>query len=144
MAMPPAQWPTASFSFTGPAPNSLWGQGFNSTNWEQGLQYQVFKGITVTNQTIQVVIPPGGDGYAYINGLQIVPSAAVPPATVAISNLIDVNFGGYSTSKVGVAAVGLSTNDFWNGYWVPNVYSGSVAPLTNSARTASTAGLTVL
>src|SRR6266567_487251 len=123
---------------------SLWGQGWNSTNWEPGLEYQVFKSITVTNQTIQVVIPPGGDGYAYINGLQIVPSAAVPPANVAISNLINVDFGGYSTSKVGVAAVGLSTNDFWNGYWIPNASSGSVAPLTNSARTASTAGLTVL
>jgi RHS repeat-associated protein len=123
---------------------TLWGNTWNSTNWEPGLQYQVFKNIAITNQTIQFQIPAGGDGLPYVNGLQIVESAAVPPPPTNITNLFNVNFGGPSTNKVGLAAVGLATNDYWNGYYNSSNLSGSIVGLTNAGGTTSTVGLTVL
>src|ERR1051326_642044 len=121
---------------------TLWGNAWNTTNWEPGLQYQVFKNVAVTNQTIQFQIPAGGDTYPYVNGLQIVESAAVPPAPTNITNLFNVNFGSPSTNKVGFAAVGLATNDYWNGYTSTNL-TGNIVGLTNATGTASSAGLTV-
>ena len=123
---------------------TLWGSGWNSTNWEAGQQYVVFKNVTVTNQTLQVVVPPGGDGYPYINGLQIVASAAVPPEPATILKLLNVDFAGASGAKIGRAATGLSDSDFWNGYWMPGTTAGTVVPLKYSDQTASPAGMTVL
>lgn len=123
---------------------TLWGNTWNTTNWEPGIQYQVFKNIAVTNQTIQFQIPAGGDGYPYVNGLQIVESAAVPPPPANITNLFNVNFGSPSTNKVGFAAVGLATNDYWNGYYNSSNLSGSIVGLINASGTASALGLTVL
>jgi RHS repeat-associated protein len=123
---------------------TLWGNTWNSTNWEPGLQYQVFKNIAVTNQTIQIQIPSGGDGIPYVNGLQIVESAAVPPPPTNITNLFNVNFGSRSTNKLGFAAVGLTVNDYWNGYYNSSNLTGSIVGLTNASGTASPVGLTVL
>jgi Concanavalin A-like lectin/glucanases superfamily/Bacterial TSP3 repeat len=124
--------------------NPVLGNAWISTNWEPGLQYQVFKNIAVTNQTIQFQIPPGGNTYPYINGLQIVASAAVPPAPTNITNLFNINFGSPSGNKVGFAAVGLASNDYWNGYYNSSSLTGSINGLTNAAGTASSVNLTVL
>src|SRR5207245_5948597 len=72
---------------------TTWGQDWNSTNWECGQQYVIFKNIAVTNQIIKIEIPPGGDGYPYVNGMQIIESASVPAPQLAISNLININLG---------------------------------------------------
>jgi hypothetical protein len=97
---------------------TIWGNAFATTNWEPGQQFQIFTNVSVNNQQIQIIIPPGGDGYAYINGMQIVPSVAVPPSSPTISKLINVNVGDNST-KVGRAAVGVSASDVWNTYGDP-------------------------
>src|SRR6267142_3621247 len=123
---------------------TLWGNAWNTTNWEPWLQYQVFKNISVTNQTIQIQIPSGGDGFPYVNGLQIVDSAAVPPPPANITNLFNVNFGSRSTNKLGFAAAGLTINDYWNGYYNSSNLTGSIVGLTNASGTASPVGLTVL
>jgi len=122
---------------------TLWGNAWNSTNWEPGLQYQVFKNIAVTNQTIQFQIPAGGNGYSYANGLQIVESAAVPPAPTNITNLFNVNFGSPTTNKVGFAALGLATNDYWNGYYNSSNLTGSIVGLTNASGSASAGRVTI-
>ncbi len=122
-----------------------WGWGWNSTNWEAGQQYVVFKGVGVTNQSITVVALPVAIGnYAYINGMQIVPSQAITPPPLGSSNLINIDFAGNSADKVGFAAVGLSTNDFWNGYNFPWYTVGNLPRLTNASRVAVSGGLTVL
>ena len=105
---------------------TLWGGGaglgpspltWENTNWTPGIQFQVFTNIAVTNQTIRIDDLGGADGYSYLNGLQIVPTASLPPPQPAVSNVINLNLGDNLPLKVGLAATGLSTNDFWNTYW---------------------------
>jgi hypothetical protein len=123
---------------------TLWGSGWNSTNWEAGQQFVVFRNISVTNQTLRVDVPPGGDGYPYINGMQIAISSSVPPESVSVSNLINIDFSGASPAKVGKAAVGLATNDVWNSYSNPWNITGNLANLTNANSSTSSVGVTVL
>jgi len=89
------------------------------TNWEPGIQYVVFRKVSVTNQSISITVPPNGNDLAVINGLQIIASSAVPPLQPAISNLININFGAALGGKTGPAAVGLATNDYWNPCYAP-------------------------
>ena len=87
---------------------AMWGYGWSSTNWEGGQQYIEFRSVAITNQSVSIDVSPAY-GYATIAGLQIVPSAAVPPPSTIVSNLINVNLGDYSSAKVGFAATGLTT-----------------------------------
>jgi len=120
-----------------------WSPNWRSTNWEPGIQYVVFKSVSVTNQSLQVTVSPGGDGTAYLNGLQIVASSGVPPPSLSISNLININFGADAGYKSGFAATGLSATDFWNGT-MPRANVGTIIGLTNSSGTATGVGLLLL
>jgi hypothetical protein len=55
------------------------------TNWVEGAQYVVFRGVQVTNGGAPVVIKshPGISGYTYLNGLQISLAASTPPSITA-------------------------------------------------------------
>jgi hypothetical protein len=122
---------------------TLWGSGWNSTNWEAGQQYVVFKNVAVTNQALDIVIPPGSDGYCYLNGLQIVASAGVPPDSSTPTALVNVDLATISTTKTGPAATGITDTDFWNSFASPALHSGSTVPLKYSDASDSPAGMTV-
>ncbi|EEF62004.1 hypothetical protein [Pedosphaera parvula] len=57
--------------------------------------------------------------------------------------LLNINFAAADADKVGFAAVGLSTSDFWNGYRAPNISSAAVTNLKWSDGSSSTVGVTV-
>jgi len=104
---------------TGTAP------GWNTTVWQEGVQYVRFTNVTVTaGQPVTITVLPGEGGYAVISGLQIARVATSAPvaAREAAGYLIDVQFcalaneGGLNARKRGVAAIGQTTNDFWNAY----------------------------
>ena len=68
--------------------------------------------------------------YIYNGNIDVTSSDGLCPTTVTVgkltvqvdSSLIDVDFGGGATSdKVGYAAIGISTNDFWNEVGTNNV-----------------------
>jgi hypothetical protein len=97
---------------------------YTSTNWQEGIQYVVFRSISVTNtQPMYITVEQDGAGYAIVNGLQIV---ADNPQT-NIASLINVNFADTGSDyKTGLAAVGLTTNDYWSNL----VSKGSAALVT--------------
>jgi hypothetical protein len=67
---------------------------------------------------------------------------SVPAETVGISNLMNINFPASSPDKVGFAAVGLTTSDFWNE--VAAATAGHTGNLKWSDQVASGAGIVVL
>jgi hypothetical protein len=77
--------------------------------------------------------------------LLLVGSACLPQSLLAQTNqLLNINFGAPSSSKIGFAAIGLSTVDYWNGVTVPSsppAYGVSIPNLLWSDGTAS--GVTV-
>ena len=121
-----------------------WSPLWKFTNWEPGIQYVVFKNVTVTNQNLQITVSPGADNTAYLNGLQIVASSNVPPPQLNITNLLNINFGAVTDYKTGFAAVGLTASDHWNGYLAWWAYSGTMDNLIYSDGTDSGAGLVIL
>jgi glucodextranase-like protein len=123
---------------------SLWGSGWNSTNWEPGIQYVVFKNVAVASQTIQILVHPGGDGFNIINGLQIALSDSVVPASPNIIELFNVDFSGATPSEVGQAAVGIGSSDHWNDVHSEDSTYAHVSNLADYANQPSTVGLTVL
>jgi hypothetical protein len=83
---------------------------YTSTNWQEGQQYIVFRSIWVTNtQPVYITVEDDGAGYAIVNGLQMM---ADNPQT-NIFSLINVNFANPNDHKVGMVAIGLTTNDVW-------------------------------
>jgi hypothetical protein len=125
------------------ATTTVGSNSWTSTNWQEGSQYVVFRTVAVvSNQPVTLTVEEeaGGVGYAIINGMQLAPDNEEG----AISSLISVNFGADSSAKTGPAAVGLTTNDFWNGL----SYGGDQSPygqanLLWSDGTNSNAGITV-
>ena len=122
--------PAAPVSY-GTRGTTIWGSGWNSTNWEAGQQFVRFQNVDLTQSAsnsaafaaLQLTITPNAHGYAEIAGVQIVPSSAVPAATNPVASLINVNFAANPGDKVGLAAIGAATNDFWNVYHHPGVSS---------------------
>ncbi|EEF60300.1 beta strand repeat-containing protein [Pedosphaera parvula] len=57
--------------------------GWNSVNWQEGVQYVVFRGVTIANggQAATITVLPGASGYAILAGMQIASSTAAtnPP-----------------------------------------------------------------
>lgn len=104
-----------------------WGEGWYSTYWDEGAQYVRFRNIAVTNQSIVLDAYPDQAGIASLSGVQIVPAGAIPSETPAITNLLNVDFGGSQGYKVGAAAVSVATNDYWNWYST----SGSAVSVPN-------------
>ena len=88
--------------------------------WQEGRQYVRYTGVVVgAGQTLTVTVRPGLDGYAIIAGLQLAFTATTPPPPPPSSAfLVDVDFGAGNgaSAKVGLAATGQTTNDFWNFY----------------------------
>lgn len=123
---------------------TYWGNAWYSSSWEEGNQYVRFRNIAVTNQSLTLDSYPDAAGYATFSGIQIIPSDALPSEAPAISKLINVNFAANDAAKVGFAAVGLTTNDFWTGYNYNYTYSFTLSNLKWSDQTISPAGLTVL
>ncbi len=136
---------SGSTNYYGAKHTSAWGSGWNSTDWDEGQQYVVFRNVAVqTGDAISIVISPSTVDNALINGLQLVPSGAVPPEMLMITNLLNVNFGGTQTNKVGPAAVGLATNDYWNGCYYPGYNAPvSLANLRWSDSNSTSIGLTM-
>jgi len=113
--------------------------------WQVGVQHVLFANIPVTaGQTVQITVHPGLAGYAIVAGIQI---EKVGPA------LIDVDFDGWKgpsgpSDKVGFAATGQTTNDFWNFYTRDDGNGGwrtsfNLPNLAFVDRKASGVGLTV-
>jgi len=66
------------------------------------------------------------------------------PATLTLAQvLFNVNFGDATQVKLGTAATGFSTNDFWNQYSFPFANFGAVTNLKTATRQQTSAGLTV-
>jgi Bacterial TSP3 repeat len=124
---------------------TIWGAGWNSTNWEEGQQYVTFRGVLVTNnQSVVLTVLPDHAGYPILCGMQMVLSSAITNPAPSIASLIDINFNTNATPKVGWAAVGLTTNDLWNIYSVPGSSAlNALANLKWSDGYTSAVGLTV-
>jgi hypothetical protein len=62
------------------------GPGWDSVVWQEGVQYVVFRGVTITNssQVLNLTVSPSASSYALISGMQIVPAAPLPPQPPAI------------------------------------------------------------
>lgn len=58
--------------------------------------------------------------------------------------LLNINFGGATTNKIGFAAVGQTTNDYWNGYNFPGITPAAITNLKWSDTNNSGAGVTVV
>jgi hypothetical protein len=85
--------------------------------WQEGRQYVRYGGVSVgSGQALTLTVRPGVYGYAIISGMQLVMAGAPPPPPASF--LVDVDFDGSDgpSAKVGVAATGQTTNDFWNFY----------------------------
>ena len=58
---------------------TIWGSGWNSTNWQESQQYVAFRSVPVlANQPVVLTVQPNAGGNALISGLQIV----VPDYTI--------------------------------------------------------------
>ena len=87
--------------------------------WQPGRQYVVFSNVQATaGQSVTINVPIGSSGYAIINGMQIVPRTTFIPTILGSGfSLLNLDFNGGAVSpKSGQAAVGVSSNDFWNSY----------------------------
>jgi hypothetical protein len=103
----------------GAAATTTVGSGsWNSTVWQEGVHYVVFRAVAVlTNTPVQVNLQKEAAGYGLINGLQIM--ASIPQTNVA--SLVNVNFGAGGEVETGPAAVGQTPNDYWNNLVSTNV-----------------------
>jgi hypothetical protein len=122
---------------------SIWGPGANTTNWEGGQQYVLYRNVVVSNgAAILLDVQPGSKGYAMLNGMQVVRSSAISRELPPMYRLVDVNIGGLP-QKIGLAAIGLTTNDTWN--WYDSTFygqpSGALANLVLAENTATSAGM---
>src|SRR5439155_785707 len=93
--------------------------GWTSRVWKEGQQYVVFRDVGVfdTGGSVTVTVFPGAYGQAFINGMQLVEKSPTPPPPPVTGPLLNVDFGaGTNSAKVGFAATGQSTNDYWNLY----------------------------
>jgi hypothetical protein len=120
-----------------------WGNHWYSSVWEEGEQYVRFRKVAVTNQSLTLISYPDVAGYASLSGVQIVSSDALPSEEPEIEKLLNVNFGGSEGYKVGPAAAGLATNDYWNPYQYNWAYSVTVTNLKWSDQNSSGAGMMV-
>jgi hypothetical protein len=122
---------------------TMWGEGWYSSAWVEGDQYVRFRHITVTNQSLELIAYPDSAGWASLSGLQIIPSSSLPSDQPTITGLLNVDLAGYSTNKVGPAAVGLDAQDYWNGSLQRSVYAAVETNLKWSDQTPATVGMTV-
>jgi Immunoglobulin domain len=120
---------------------------WNSTVWQEGRQYEVMRGVAVAaNQPVTINVLPANAAYgliAVINGIQIVPAGSLSNGSSPVINLLNVNFASADTKKVGFAATGQTTNDFWNGYQFPWDTSVAVSNLKWADYTSSAVGIEV-
>jgi hypothetical protein len=104
------------------------GPDWISSTWQEGVQYVVFRGVSIgrSNPAVTIISHPGAYGLAVINGMQVLASKPTPPAQPPAptapakpvnGSLLNVDFGiGTTSSKVGAAAVGKTASDYWNLY----------------------------
>jgi hypothetical protein len=93
---------------------------------------------------VVLTVLPDHAGYPILCGMQMVLSSGITNPAPPIASLIDINFNTNATPKVGWAAVGLTTSDFWNVYNVPGSSAlNAVANLKWSDGYTSAVGLTV-
>lgn len=120
-------------------------------DWQEGVQYVVFRGMTVSDGQIAVTVHPGavstgGQRYAIVGGLQLVARAALIPSVQEPSldpgSLLNVDLCAPEPPKVGPAYIGLP-GDLWNNYAMPWLYIGTLSDLTLADSTPSTVDLTV-
>ena len=107
---------------------TVFGAGWETADWQEGMQYVVFRGVSVPNASavVNIIVHPAASSHAFIAGMQVAAVSTVvppppppppPPANTNILSLINVDFGtGTASEKTGFAAVGQTTNDFWNLY----------------------------
>ena len=124
---------------------TIWGSGWNTTNWEEGQQYVVYRNVIVAQgDTVSVDVETNTVGLAIINGMQIVASDAISHGPPPVLQVLSLDFGG-SAQKTGIAAVGLNTNDTWN--WYDGTYagltSGSISGLFENGVGSTGAGVLV-
>ncbi|MDB6122497.1 MAG: hypothetical protein JWQ71_1490 [Pedosphaera sp.] len=60
---------------------TLNGPGWNTNIWQEGINYVVFRGLSLTNpaEALRITVYPGASGYRVISGMQIAPSIPVTP-----------------------------------------------------------------
>jgi len=104
-------------------------------------------GATASALTITNVQPVDAGTYAVTVSDafgSIQSSNATLTVTTALSQVLwNVDFAAYNNVEVGLAATGLTTNDFWNNYTDPWQSFGAMANLLTAEGTATTVGLTV-
>lgn len=113
----------------------------NPTVWEEGRQYARFPSVTVaTGQALTLTVQPGVSGYAVLSGLQLVYAAPPPPAPAPFLVDVDFGFGLGGSGKTGLAAIGQTTNDFWNFYTRDDAAGGwrTIGALSNLKRVDAT------
>jgi len=124
---------------------TAWGDGWNSTTWEEGQQYIVYRNVAVGDDgTFNVEVTPDAAGYSIINGMQIVPAGAfVKPTVVAADKLLNINFATTGWDKTGTAAFGHSSTDVWNNYKHPGQTYAQMTSLVWANGNNSGASITV-
>jgi hypothetical protein len=118
--------------------------GWNSVNWQEGMQYVLFRDVDVSDplKLVTITVSPDASPYAILSGLQIL-------KRVSTNSYIDVDFGvGTNTTKTGFAATGTTTTDFWNFYTRDDGFGGYksfgvLSPLLLVNQTATPTGLTI-
>ena len=121
---------------------TIWGQGWASTNWTEGEQYVVFRNISAgPGDSLEINVVPVS-GYPILSGLQLVPNGAlIEYVPQMIQRLINIDASGTQGAKVGPAAIGQTTNDFWNLYQQPWISYGVLQNLMYADSTMSQATL---
>ena len=100
---------TVDFGWRRTTTTSAW----RSTEWVEGNQFVAFTNVTIApNAGLSIQCKPDGASQSFLNGIQLVREQSPTPP-----NLINVQFTQVtSPNRVGMAAIGNSTNDLWNKY----------------------------
>jgi hypothetical protein len=109
------------------------GTAWQSTTWAEGVQYVVFRGLSVSSgQPLTVEVQVDSLWYALIAGLQLVPiSGGGSGGGSSPLTLLNMDFGGMTSSpETGPAAAGALGYNFWNylGWQVPGPIGSLVMP----------------
>ena len=130
----PAQNANTIFTMNGvQLSTSSSGNYWNTADWQEGHQYVVFRDVYVSGgSSVSFSVAPGVSGYALLNGMQIVPSSAMPAPPQIIYQPANVTaaVGQSATFSVGVAGT-------WPMYYQWRKDGQNISGATQSSHTIS-------
>jgi hypothetical protein len=135
------------------------GLAWNTTNWQEGQQYVVFRDVTLSSATQSVLLTglPGAGGEALIAGMQIVqqsatkeslasayaaePAMQITPTARPVLSLVQNAAGRFCVSFIGQIGSGyrIEYADTISGSWIP-LTTGTLSQATCKFEDASSAG----